>query len=105
MIRNPKIGEIEFKEKMLEVALKDLCVLRVGTTYTYRNSDLFMLSDSNTAEELEEMFRLLQDTERDFLNLLNNTIEALKNAGISFEQAEKDAQHEIEKIIWEVVGL
>lgn len=86
-------NEILLQRSNLEIALSTLRILKRTSTYLNEDPDdlLMQTSISETGEAVVEMYRTLQAAETAFQKLLANTIQAIENAGVSFDQADRSS--------------
>lgn len=86
-------NEILLQRSNLEIALSTLRILKRTSTYLNEDPDdlLMQTSISETGEAVVEMYRTLQAAETAFQKLLANTIQAIENAGVSFDLADRSS--------------
>ena len=86
-------NEILIRRPPLESALSTLRILKRSSSYLSKDPDdlLMQLSISQTGDAAVEMYRTLQAIETAFQTLLENTIQAMENAGVSFDEMDRSS--------------
>ena len=86
-------NEIIIRQAELQTAIATLKAMQMGTRYGKWDLDnkVMNTSISETSDAVTEMFRMLQNTEKAFQELLQHTIQAMEVAGVSFELADISA--------------
>ena len=98
MVINSNKNEIQYEKIALYNALKKLRSLEDGSKYYKSKTSKFILTNSKTSDEISIAIEELRWLEECFILLVGNSISALESAGVSFENAEKEAIKEFEKL-------
>lgn len=85
------IGPIIINPEALHGGVSKLHQLKSGSKMGKEASSLFTMSKSETSDAVIEMYQQLQETEKAFVELVEKTIQAMVAAGVSFQNADKNA--------------